>query len=78
MPFCPVRCGGAIGGGIDLEAVHEKLNELDELRLKRRFDDADALKRELFDVFDIKVIQQGGRRQFRLRRGDEDGMDGQP
>lgn len=61
--------------GIDLDSVHALLGQWDELRLQRRFDEADRLKEELWVQWDVKLLTKGGRRQFRRRRRGEENMD---
>ena len=56
---------------IDTAAVLALLEQWDELRLGRQFDEADAIQKRLFVEWDIAMITKGGRRQYRLRgRGD--------
>ena len=61
--------------GIDLDGVHALLDRWDEVRLQRRFDEADRLKEELWVQWDVKLLTKGGRRQFRRRKRGEESMD---
>ena len=61
--------------GIDMNSVHELLGRWDDMRLQRRFDEADRLKEELWVEWDVKLLTKGGRRQFRRRRRGEENMD---
>ena len=56
---------------VDKAAVLLLLDQWDELRLQRQFDEADELRKRLFNEWDITIITKGARRQYRLRgRGD--------
>ena len=52
---------------IDKAAVLLLLEQWDELRLQRQFDEADELRKRLFNEWDITIITKGARRQYRLR-----------
>ena len=54
---------------VDTAAVLALLEQWDELRLERKFDEADELRNRLFVEWDIAIITKGGRRQYTTREG---------